>query len=141
MSLRSLAFVACLGTTTLSATVQSAGPPREPVASLQEHPIPSIVGKNLAAVVVDYQPGRTAPPYLHRTGDLIYAYVLSGAIRSEFNDEPAKIYRTGDSWFELSGTRHKISENASATEPARLLIVSVVDAGDRSQAAPGQKAE
>jgi quercetin dioxygenase-like cupin family protein len=53
--------------------------------------------------------------------------VVSGAIRSHVDDEPAKVYRAGEGFFELPGAHHKVSENASDTEPARLLAVFVVD--------------
>jgi quercetin dioxygenase-like cupin family protein len=36
-------------------------------------------------------------------------------------------YRAGESFSENPGDRHAVSENASATEPARLLAVFVVD--------------
>jgi quercetin dioxygenase-like cupin family protein len=36
-------------------------------------------------------------------------------------------YRTGESFSEFPGDHHSVSENASATVPARLLAVFVVD--------------
>jgi len=53
--------------------------------------------------------------------------VLSGAIRSQVGDEPVKVYQVGESWHELPGSHHKISENASDRDPASLLAVIVVD--------------
>ena len=40
------------------------------------------------------------------------------------------------SWFESPGGHHRVSENASATEPARLLAVFVVDAADEELNTP-----
>ena len=58
--------------------------------------------------------------------------VLSGAIRSENSATgSAKVYKTGESFFEPSGSRHLVSENASAKEPASLLAVFVADDGAR----------
>jgi quercetin dioxygenase-like cupin family protein len=37
------------------------------------------------------------------------------------------VYRAGESFSEYPGDRHGVSENASQTEPARLLAVFVVD--------------
>ena len=34
----------------------------------------------------------------------IYAYVVSGAIESQVNDGPKRVYRAGDSWFERPGS-------------------------------------
>jgi hypothetical protein len=80
LALDTRAFVACLGTTTVGVTAQSAEPRREAVVSLQEQLIPTIAGRNLVAVVVDYQPDGTSPPHRHPGADLIYAHVLSGGL-------------------------------------------------------------
>ena len=40
-----------------------------------------------------------------------------------------KVYKAGESFFEPPGSKHLISENASATEPARLLAVFIADDG------------
>ena len=61
----------------------------------------------------------------------IYATVLEGAIDSQVNDGPVTMYRAGESWSEQPGDRHAVSENASDTEPARLLAVFVVDTNEK----------
>jgi quercetin dioxygenase-like cupin family protein len=101
-----------------------------------QHAIPNIPGKSLIAVVVSYTPGAKSSSHHHAGSAFIYAYVLSGAIRSQVDDEPVKVYRTGESWYEDPGAHHKISENASATEPAQLLAVFVVDSSDRPLTVP-----
>ena len=58
------------------------------------------------------------------------AYVISGGIRSQVEGEPARVYHAGETWSEAPGAHHTISENASATEPAELLAVFLVDTGD-----------
>jgi quercetin dioxygenase-like cupin family protein len=40
---------------------------------------------------------------------------------------PAKVCKTGETFFEPSGGQHLVSENASATEPASVLAVFVAD--------------
>jgi quercetin dioxygenase-like cupin family protein len=39
-------------------------------------------------------------------------------------------YRAGESWSERPGDRHRVSANASDTEPARLLAVFVLDTSE-----------
>jgi quercetin dioxygenase-like cupin family protein len=56
--------------------------------------------------------------------------VLSGAIRSQVDDEPAKVYKVGEGFYEEPGSHHRISENASDRDPASLLAVLVVDSKD-----------
>ncbi|NDJ90762.1 nectarin 1 [Mycolicibacter kumamotonensis] len=58
------------------------------------------------------------------------AYVISGAVRSQLEGEPAHVYQAGETWSESPGAHHIVSENASATEPAELLAVFLVDTGD-----------
>jgi quercetin dioxygenase-like cupin family protein len=87
-------------------------------------------GKTLTAVVVNYAPGGKSGKH-HHAGS-VFAYVLSGAIRSENSvTGPVKVYKAGESFFEPPGSEHLVSENASATEPASLLVVFVAD--DRAQ--------
>jgi quercetin dioxygenase-like cupin family protein len=47
------------------------------------------------------------------------------------NDGPKRIYRAGECWYETPGAHHAVSRNASATEPAKLLAVFVVDTDDK----------
>ncbi len=101
-----------------------------------EHTIPNIPGKSLVSVVVDYPPGGRTEAHHHAKSAFIYAYVLSSAIRSQVDDGPDKVYRAGESFFETPGAYHRISENASATEPARLLAVFVLDAGENPLTIP-----
>jgi quercetin dioxygenase-like cupin family protein len=62
--------------------------------------------------------------------------VLEGAIRSQVNDGPVITYRAGESWSENPGDRHRVSANASDTEPARLLAVFVVDTSEKELVYP-----
>jgi quercetin dioxygenase-like cupin family protein len=90
--------------------------------------LPNVPGKTLTAVVVAYAPGGKSGKH-HHAGS-VFAYVLSGAIRSQTSTGgPAKVYQAGESFFEPPGSEHLVSENASATEPASLLAVFVADDG------------
>lgn len=95
-----------------------------------EHKLPNVPGKTMTAVVVEYPPGAKSPPHHHAPSGFIFAYVLSGEIRSQIAGSPAKVYQAGESWYEDPGDHHVVSENASDTEPARLLAVFVADDGE-----------
>lgn len=99
-------------------------------------PITNIPGKSVIAVVVDYAPGAASPAHSHAKSAFIYAYVVSGAIESQVNDGPVKVYKAGESFYETPGASHKVSRNASKTEPAKLLAVFVVDTGDKNLTTP-----
>jgi quercetin dioxygenase-like cupin family protein len=106
------------------------------VTLVYDQPLPNVPGKSLKAVLVEYQPGGTSVAHTHPPSAFIYATVLEGAIRSQVNDGPVKTYHTGESFSEFPGDRHSVSENASATEPARLLAIFVVDTGESALTIP-----
>ena len=108
----------------------------ETVTIAADKPIPNVPGKHLVSRVVDYAPGGRSASHRHARSAFIYAYVISGAVRSQVNDEPVRTYRAGEWWFESPGSHHRVSENASDTEPARLLAVFVVDATDKELTVP-----
>jgi quercetin dioxygenase-like cupin family protein len=90
----------------------------------------NVSGKSLQAVTVSYPPAAKSAAHHHANSAFIMAYVISGAIRSQLEGEPARVYQAGETWSEAPGAHHTISENASATEPAELLAVFLVDTGD-----------
>jgi len=94
-----------------------------------DHALPNVPGKSMKSVLVEYGPGVSSRSHRHPASAFIYATVLEGAIRSQVNDGPEKVYRAGESWVELPGDHHRVSANASDTEPAKLLAVFVVDTG------------
>lgn len=104
-----------------------------------DHPIPNVEGKSLVAILVTYPPGGKSPPHHHAGSAFIYAYVLSGAVRSQVDDEPVKVFQTGEGFYELPGAAHRISENASDKHPATMLAVYVVDSKDKPLTTADQK--
>src|SRR5215475_14436106 len=62
-------------------------PLRETVTVVDAKPIPNLPGKRLVNQIVDYPPGASSVPHRHGSA-LVYAYVLSGAVRSQVDDEP-----------------------------------------------------
>jgi len=113
--------------------------PGETVTPVFRRDIPNVGGRAMIAVVVTYPPGGRSPVHRHAPSAFIYAYVLSGAVRSQVDDGPAKIYRTGEGFYEDPGAQHRVSENASATEPASMLAVFVVDPKEHPLTIPEQK--
>jgi quercetin dioxygenase-like cupin family protein len=87
--------------------------------------LPNIPGHSFTALIVEIVPGGMSP--CHRYAGFVFAYVFSGSIRSQLDDGPAVVYRTGQSWVEPPGTVHRLTENPSQT--ARLLAVFVAPDG------------
>jgi len=111
----------------------------EEVKQVFKNAAPNIPGKSLVALVVAYPPGGKSPAHRHPRSAFVYAHVLSGTIRSQVNDEPAKVYRVGEGFYEVPGSHHRVSENASDREPASLLAVFIVDSNDDPLTIPDQK--
>ena len=70
---------------------------------------------------VDYPPGRVGQTHHH--AGFVLAYVLEGAIITKISGQEERTYRTGEMFFEPPGSTHEVSNNASATEPAKLLAM------------------
>jgi quercetin dioxygenase-like cupin family protein len=103
---------------------------RDQVRVVFEHALPNVEGKRIVAVMVSYPPGGKSLAHRHAASAFIYAYVLSGAIRSQVGNDPAKVYHAGEGFYEMPGSHHRTSENASEKESASLLAVFVVDSKD-----------
>jgi quercetin dioxygenase-like cupin family protein len=103
---------------------------REQVRVVFERALPNVEGKRIVAVMVSYPPGGKSLAHRHAASAFIYAYVLSGAIRSQVGSDLAKVYHAGEGFYEMPGSHHRISENASEMESASLLAVFVVDSKD-----------
>jgi quercetin dioxygenase-like cupin family protein len=109
---------------------------RAKVTLVFDHGLPNVPGKSMKAVLVEYGPGGSSPAHTHPRSAFIYATVLEGNIRSAINDGPEKIYRAGESFYEMPGDHHSVSANASKTEPARLLAVFVVNTNETELTTP-----
>ena len=78
----------------------------------------------MSVVTISYAPGASTPGHRHGSA-FVYAYVLSGKVRTQVEGEPEKILGPGESWFEAPGAHHVVSGNASMAEPAKFLVVFI----------------
>jgi quercetin dioxygenase-like cupin family protein len=113
-----------------NAAAEETSAPVSKVTQIFDRELPNVPGKSLRAVLVEYGPGAASPSHRHPASAFIYATVLEGEIRSQVNDAPEHTYKAGESWTEVPGDHHKVSANASATKPARLLAIFVVDTSE-----------
>ncbi len=98
------------------------------VKPVSSEKLPNVPGKSLTAITVTYAPGGKSGA--HRHAGSVFAYILSGSIRSETSATgPARVYKAGESFFEPPGSTHLVSENASTTESASLLAIFIADDG------------
>jgi quercetin dioxygenase-like cupin family protein len=78
-------------------------------------------GKQATVLIVDFAPGAGSEPHVHPGS--AFAHVLEGAVVSQLEGEPPTTYTKGQSWYEPP-------KNASATVPAKLLVVLISEPGE-----------
>jgi quercetin dioxygenase-like cupin family protein len=129
-------FLSALAFVIVGASAAAARDENSKVTLVYDHTLPNVPGKSVKGVLVEYGPGGSSSAHTHPNSAFIYATVLEGAIRSSVNDGPIVTYRAGESFSEMPGDRHGVSENASETAPARLLAVFVVDTDETELTTP-----
>ncbi len=111
-----------------SVAVAGAPAPQKPDSTLTPVALVTLFdapGKVLNATRVSYPPGGKDPSHVHPNATFVY--VMSGSVRSAADDGPVITYKAGDTFYMPAGHTHRVSENASTTEPANLLSVQVAD--------------
>ena len=85
--------------------------------------IEKLDGKEASATVVEvtFEPGQKDLPHRH-TGP-VFGYVLEGEYEHALDDEPVKKYKAGDTFYEPSGSVHRVARNPSGKTRTRLLAV------------------
>jgi quercetin dioxygenase-like cupin family protein len=98
-------------------------PHSSPIDPVFQHDLPNITMDDWQVTVseVDFPPGRMGR--VHHHAGFVLAYVLEGAIVSKVSGQEQKTYHKGEMFFEPPGSTHEVSNNASQTEPARLLAM------------------
>lgn len=125
-----------LGVFCLLSSSSQAADDKSKVTLVYDHVLPNVPGKSMKGLLVEYEPGGTSPAHTHPKSAFIYATVLEGAITSQVNKGPRKTYKAGESFSEMPGDVHAVSENASKTKPARLLAVFVVNSDEKELTTP-----
>jgi quercetin dioxygenase-like cupin family protein len=91
--------------------------------------MPNVPGKTMTAVAIEYDPGGGSAPHRHPASGMVFVYVVAGTVRSQVEGEPVKVFHAGETWSEPPNAHHILAENASASDPARLISVVVADDG------------
>ncbi|VWD00595.1 cupin [Burkholderia lata] len=90
------------------------------VHAIMQQAVPEAPGKLAVVATVDYAPGQASDAHRHLGS--VFAVVSKGEVLSQVNGGPLHRYRAGEGWYEAPGSRHQVSRNASATEPAQLVV-------------------
>ena len=117
-------LIAVLFAVTAASTAQSESAIDVKVVASQE--LANVPGSKLTAVIVNLPPGARAPKHHH--AGFVFAYVVSGTVRSQLNGGTIVDYRAGQNWVEPPGTGHTMTANPGR-KPAKLLAVFVAPDG------------
>jgi quercetin dioxygenase-like cupin family protein len=80
-------------------------------------------GKEARATVVEVtlEPGQAGAP--HRHPGPVFGYVLEGEFEHAINDEPAKVLKAGETFYEPAGCLHRVSKNPGKVKTRVLATV------------------
>jgi quercetin dioxygenase-like cupin family protein len=94
---------------------------------LQSTPIDGLPGWEMRLFLITYPPGTDASNHSHPVPGV--GMVLEGSIISAFDDDPEETISAGQSFTDRA-SHHRVSRNASATEPMKFLIAYAVREGE-----------
>jgi quercetin dioxygenase-like cupin family protein len=91
-------------------------------------PLPPLpTNQEMRILEIDLAPGQTSRP--HRHDAHVFVYVLEGRVHMQVEGGERMTLSRGETFYEAPGDVHTVSDNASATEPARILVYMIRTAG------------
>jgi|SRR5271165_6052960 len=105
------------------------GTPAQPatVAELMTRDIAGVPNKEALMITVTYVPGGASLP--HRHDAQVFVYVLEGAMTMQVDGSEPVTVGPGQTFYEGPHDVHRVSANASQTEPAKILVFMIKDKG------------
>jgi quercetin dioxygenase-like cupin family protein len=116
-------LVLVLGAALVCANTASA--PTATVKPLMSRDLVGLPGKEISMITVEYVPGGASHP--HRHDAQVFVYVLEGAMTMQVTGGAPVTIHPGETFYEGPDDIHLVSANASATAPAKILVVMVKD--------------
>ncbi len=120
------AILALLGLAPLIALASEPTAPAkdaEEVEQLLQHDLEGDSLHQALMITVAYRPGGASLP--HRHDAQVFVYVLEGEMTMQVDGKPPVTLRAGQAFYEGRKDIHRISANASATAPAKLLVFMI----------------
>jgi len=102
--------------------------PATKVSQLMKQTLVDVPGREVMMITLDIPPGGGSPAHRH-PGAHNFGYVLEGAYKFKLDNGPETVATKGQTFYESPGQLHAVSRNASETEPAKVLVFVVNEAG------------
>lgn len=126
--LRTAAMSVVMGLSLMTAAGgSSADESPKAIPPLMTHDLVGIPGKEVIVFTVEYGPGDSSRPHRHDAN--VFVYVLEGTITMQVKGSPAVTLHPGQTFYEGPSDIHAVSQNASKTAPAKILVFMAKDKG------------
>ncbi|WP_256988625.1 cupin domain-containing protein [Bordetella genomosp. 9] len=102
--------------------------PMAQVTELMGKALADYPGKEAVLIQVDYPPGAVDP--VHRHDAHAFVYVLEGSIVMGLEGGTPVTLGPGETFYEGPTDVHTIGRNASATQPARFIVLLLKNKGE-----------
>jgi quercetin dioxygenase-like cupin family protein len=136
-SLFTLTAGICVGVCGMAATHHDGKEVAKPIA--EQYIAEKIDGKEakVSFVEVTLEPGQEDVP--HRHPGPVFGYVLEGEFEWAIDDQPAKVLKTGATFYEPTGCLHRVAKNPAQKGKTRHLAVVVYPRDAKGVAIPEPK--
>jgi quercetin dioxygenase-like cupin family protein len=98
--------------------------------------IEKLHGKDASATALEvtFEPGQKDSS--HRHAGPVFGYVLEGEYEHAINDEPVKTYKAAETFYEPSGSVHRVAQNPNHKTKTRLLAWILHPRDDKNVTVP-----
>ena len=97
------------------------------VAALMSKDLTESPGKEVLMITVEHAPGGASAS--HRHNARAFVYVLEGSVVMQLKGGQQVTLTAGQTFYEGPDDVHTVDRNASATQPAKFLVVMIKDKG------------
>lgn len=97
------------------------------VTPLMTRDLAGVDGKEIIMSTVEYLPAGHSVAHRHDANVIVY--VLQGTLTMQIDGHEPVTLKPGDAFYESPDDVHRVSANASQTEPAKFLVFMVKDKG------------
>jgi quercetin dioxygenase-like cupin family protein len=118
-------FAALLLLSLVFGTACADGPAK--VTPLLTKDLAGVAGKEILMSTVEYLPGGHSVAHRHDANVIVY--VLEGSLTMQVDGHDPVTLKPGDTFYESPEDIHRVSANASSTEPAKFLVFMVKGKG------------
>jgi quercetin dioxygenase-like cupin family protein len=111
----------------LCLTTGTAAAQEAKVTPLLSKDLPEFPGKEALMITVEHPPGGSNASHRHNAH--AFVYVLEGSVVMQLKGGKEVTLTPGQAFYESPGDVHVVDRNASATQPAKFLVLLIKDKG------------